>query len=67
MLGHVEMERLVLPPNGVEPNAPRHVFHTQIYYDERQPGSQLAAAKLAEWSYGFKHPELEPALHDVLD
>jgi LCP family protein required for cell wall assembly len=34
------------PPNGLEADAPRRVFHSKIYYDPAQAGSKLAAAAL---------------------
>jgi len=37
----------VLPPHGLEPNAPTSpYFHTQIYYDTRQSGAREAAVAL---------------------
>ncbi|HWB22009.1 MAG TPA: LCP family protein [Gaiellaceae bacterium] len=37
----------VLPPNGIEPNAPKQTyFRTQIYYDKQYPGAQAAAKAL---------------------
>lgn len=40
--------RMVLPPNGVPANAPSYdYFRTTIYFDAKQPGAKLAAAKLA--------------------
>ena len=37
----------VLPPGNALPNAPAQVFHTQIYYDEKQTGAEAAAKLLA--------------------
>ncbi|HEY3920569.1 MAG TPA: LCP family protein [Gaiellaceae bacterium] len=38
---------MVLPPNGLQPNAPTSpYFHTQIYYDAGQTGAKQAAAAL---------------------
>jgi LCP family protein required for cell wall assembly len=38
----------VLPPGNAEPNAPTQgYFHTMIYYDKRQSGSQAAASSLS--------------------
>src|SRR5581483_58877 len=34
------------PPNGLQADAPRHVFHSKIYYDPAQKGSKLAALAL---------------------
>jgi LCP family protein required for cell wall assembly len=34
------------PPNALEPNIHPYVFHTKIYYDPAQKGSQLAAKAL---------------------
>ena len=34
------------PPNGLQADAPAQVFHTKIYYDPAQKGSQLAAKAL---------------------
>jgi LCP family protein required for cell wall assembly len=34
------------PPNGLQADAPTQVFHTKIYYDPAQRGSQLAAKAL---------------------
>ena len=40
---------VVLPPGNVLPNAPtQNYFHTQVYYDKRQPGSEAAAKALAK-------------------
>jgi hypothetical protein len=40
---------VVLPPGNVLPNAPtQSYFHTQVYYDKRQPGSEAAANALAK-------------------
>jgi LCP family protein required for cell wall assembly len=33
-------------PNGLDPNIKPYVFHTKIYYDPAQKGSELAAAAL---------------------
>jgi hypothetical protein len=41
--GYVTVE----PPNGALPNSPRNFFHSQIYYDKSQHGSQAAAQALA--------------------
>ena len=39
----------VLPPGNLAPNAPtRGYFHTQIYYDKRQKGSEAAASSIAK-------------------
>ena len=39
--------KVVTPPNGLEPNAPRQdYFHTMIYYDKKQPRSKAAATAL---------------------
>jgi LCP family protein required for cell wall assembly len=39
----------VLPPGNVSPNAPTQgYFHTTIYYDKRQTGSQAAASALSK-------------------
>ncbi|HEY6962829.1 MAG TPA: LCP family protein [Gaiellaceae bacterium] len=35
------------PPNGQQADAPKQEFHTKIYYDASQKGSQLAAKALA--------------------
>jgi hypothetical protein len=38
---------LVLPPNGLEPNAPTSpYFHSQIYFDRKQKGANEAALAL---------------------
>jgi LCP family protein required for cell wall assembly len=38
---------MVLPPNGLEPNAPTSpYFHSQIYFDARQRGAEEAALAL---------------------
>ena len=40
---------VVLPPGNALPNAPTQgYFHTQVYYDKRQPGSEAAAKALAK-------------------
>ena len=40
---------VVLPPGNALPNAPtENYFHTQVYYDKRQPGSEAAAKALAK-------------------
>jgi LCP family protein required for cell wall assembly len=38
--------QVVDPPNGLEPNIRPYVFHTKIYYDPAQKGSDLAAKAL---------------------
>ena len=39
----------VLPPGNLSPNAPTQgYFHTQIYYDKRQKGSEAAANSVAK-------------------
>jgi LCP family protein required for cell wall assembly len=38
----------VLPPGNLLPNAPTQAFHTQVFYDKRQKGSQAAAEELAK-------------------
>jgi hypothetical protein len=39
----------VLPPGNLEPNAPTQgYFHTIVYYDKRQPGSEAAANSLSK-------------------
>jgi LCP family protein required for cell wall assembly len=38
--------RVLDPPNGLEPNIRPYVFHTKIYYDPAQKGSDLAAKAL---------------------
>ena len=39
----------VLPPGNASPNAPTQgYFHTTIYYDKRQPGSEAAANALSK-------------------
>jgi len=38
---------MVLPPNGLEPNAPTSpYFHSQIYFDAKQKGAKAAAVAL---------------------
>jgi LCP family protein required for cell wall assembly len=38
---------MVLPPNGLEPNAPTSpYFHSQIYYDAKQTGAKEAAVAM---------------------
>jgi LCP family protein required for cell wall assembly len=38
---------MVLPPNGLEPNAPTSpYFHSQIYFDKKQKGAKEAAVAL---------------------
>ena len=39
----------MLPPRNLLPNAPtQSYFHTQVYYNNRRPGSEAAARKLAQ-------------------
>ena len=40
--------RTVLPPHGLEPNAPAQSFHTKVYYDPSQKQAKAAAVALAQ-------------------
>jgi hypothetical protein len=41
--------RIVEPPNAADRNAPNFkYFHTEVYYDKRQPNARLAAKKVAD-------------------
>jgi LCP family protein required for cell wall assembly len=41
--------RIVYPPNAADRNAPNFkYFHTEVYYDKRQPSARLAGKKVAD-------------------
>ena len=54
---------MVLPPNGLAPNAPTTpYFHSQIYYDAKQTGSKQAAMALQKL---MQPADVRPLPHDA--